>query len=1149
MADRKPKRAALDAAVTRTLYGQEMASVSPAPTSGSGRKVKASEYTPRWKRRTSNFPLSLDQIRATPPYPFSQSLVTELRSAGYAAEQFAGDLNTFLALKRAFESSVLHGPVDAAQKHLDELIAKLGKSVWALEAGILIAERRGGLETIRSVTLNTYEEAQDPIIRFYAYWIMCRAEPTSSAASVDADISSTIADLTSGSRAATRNVAAQIGLRLNFPQLRGVSGLAPMLWLESRFSLIDYYQAFVRALQCTVGLGPTADGWAQASDLLVHLAPRIDDPRLTTLLALTNPTLVSLNRHPSALIRALDAYTAGHYGQCADECRAQLTAQPTGLELFELYAKTSLADGRKMEIPFDEKTPARDLYEKLLAVLNKDDSTPDAVQWLMKRAYMYDGMSLGPQLTAFCAAQLGNQSPLLPGAFNAVTSAVITPRLSELIGPRGGLELLDRLSEVYPDSETNNLFRSLLTGSPISLLSLPAERRAKYTARQLEQSGRYADAAERYLQLQTIAHGRTTYEEDAAVGLFRCLSRLGDAAAAVRHVVDIYLGKRWLLMSVRLAELLEPLRRDPRRPREQLDWPLIFNIYHRETRTSPEFYEIFVAYDEFLLAHKCRRPSQLKDKTAAFDTRKLIAFLRDVCVREVMDNSPTAFRSVAELDGERIAVCQLLLTLDPSHTQATEQEIVELTTRSVIRRAMRDVGERRVHVDVREIRESLGPQVHDRFQRYVAHASLRDERLRRGFALKGIPLDSAQRLIVFDFEDEAYRIFKDLFDEFKTQFLFSRESGLNFYLSVRIRHGWVGNHLRRPFQSARLVTTRDKAGVYGPNNYWIVQLEGWGPELVDKVDTELRALSREVDEIIERVRGRLIQIRSKANDDEGLFNFEYSEEEVHRIHILTQFAHVSAWEDFSDRLFSELWQRTEEQLAVVRNYILHDLKVELLALLDRLEQGVLLLAHSYRGTSLSIAITQCRTSVQEELIDIAGWFNIAERKDVPDYNVKLLVDTGLEIVKKLHPTRGILANAEVDETITCRGETFIPLVDVMKILLDNVVEHAGGEPPEASIKLSRSDDWLTLAISNSIREGVDISDLKTLLAIRRDEARGRSQTVAHVVSREGGTGYFKLFGLLRGILHGDDRFDVKFEVDDDGQFVARVRLSLAGVQV
>lgn len=65
-----------------------------------------------------------------------------------------------------------------------------------------------------------------------------------------------------------------------------------------------------------------------------------------------------------------------------------------------------------------------------------------------------------------------------------------------------------------------------------------------------------------------------------------------------------------------------------------------------------------------------------------------------------------------------------------------------------------------------------------------------------------------------------YDILKRMFIYIRDQFLFNPKSGLDNYLSTRIRHGTLINQLRNHFETDNLISNKVN-DAYIPNEFWI----------------------------------------------------------------------------------------------------------------------------------------------------------------------------------------------------------------------------------------------------------------------------------------------------------------------------------------
>lgn len=125
------------------------------------------------------------------------------------------------------------------------------------------------------------------------------------------------------------------------------------------------------------------------------------------------------------------------------------------------------------------------------------------------------------------------------------------------------------------------------------------------------------------------------------------------------------------------------------------------------------------AYEDFPTAHGVDRASQLRHAINSLDTRLLVYYLRYVCVQDIMQLS-TAFSSPRELDEERLAVCALLVEIDPLHLDAYEEEIRGATRKLVVRRGIREVEQSKIYIDMSALRRWADKNLKESFTRYIA---------------------------------------------------------------------------------------------------------------------------------------------------------------------------------------------------------------------------------------------------------------------------------------------------------------------------------------------------------------------------------------------------------------------------------------------
>ncbi len=190
-----------------------------------------------------------------------------------------------------------------------------------------------------------------------------------------------------------------------------------------------------------------------------------------------------------------------------------------------------------------------------------------------------------------------------------------------------------------------------------------------------------------------------------------------------------------------------------------------------------------------------------------------------MCAFEVLAES-FWFESQDEIALERISLCEWLIENDPENRRIDQAEIAEISRILAIRELTHHAERSRIFVDTDAIIESLPKTILDRATRCMTLGMLKDVSLRQTIEITKALMEEIDNSRIFII-DEGFRLFKQVFEDLKTQFLSSNKYGLDANLSQRIRHGTLAGALRAPFESQQLVTLKDSSGSYMQNDFWI----------------------------------------------------------------------------------------------------------------------------------------------------------------------------------------------------------------------------------------------------------------------------------------------------------------------------------------
>ena len=241
-----------------------------------------------------------------------------------------------------------------------------------------------------------------------------------------------------------------------------------------------------------------------------------------------------------------------------------------------------------------------------------------------------------------------------------------------------------------------------------------------------------------------------------------------------------------------------------------------------------------------------------------------------------------------------------------------------------------------IHVDTSGIVRSLDRGFYDKFLRFRAF-SLLTGRLRETLALKDLRFDTEEPVLVIS--DATLQQFQDLFDDLRARFISSNEFGLDSYLSVRISARDSIGQIRSQFEREALITRKNaRTAQYEYNAHWSKPLTLSSPAAVrDKINDAFRRFSATIDGLIQEVKEDWLQIKSRSKAA-GMFDFDYTDADAVNLYLaVLQIADV---ERFVEAVFANLWERTQAQLAKIRDRITGELCQRLLQTIDDLERAL-----------------------------------------------------------------------------------------------------------------------------------------------------------------------------------------------------------------
>lgn len=460
-------------------------------------------------------------------------------------------------------------------------------------------------------------------------------------------------------------------------------------------------------------------------------------------------------------------------------------------------------------------------------------------------------------------------------------------------------------------------------------------------------------------------------------------------------------------------------------------------------------------------------------------------------------------------------------------------------------------------MDVPGLKETFRNQLRENFNRNIEIASLPADQLKK-------IVDSLGNILVYYFESDEdidlntkneddvkeqikklkftsynrFIHFREAFLKIRDQFIGDKDHGLDTYLSMRIRHGTLLGQIRSVFETHRLITVKNETdNEYLPNEYWLDKFSDQEP--VEILNSSLSKFSRAVDEMAEKLKAETIQIKTeKTKGDLGLFDYSYTEDNL-LVLFQTKFGSIRDFELFMEKVFEELWARTETCLTNIKSHLTGHMVSVLEAIFNEVEDqlGHLSLTveqdTEYQSQQELIGtLRKCQTAIIVEMGNISEWFNRSNKKIIEEFDFRLLIDSNVSTLQNVNPS---FASATINTNISCDtifdGDLFPYFTDILYYLLENAIKHSKLSPDQLwiDINVTETNGYIKIKISNNVLN--DPTHLKNSIEkIASTKTKLESEKTYEDINKEGGTGFPKIKKTLKHDLKRKE-FVIKLDLD------------------
>lgn len=628
-----------------------------------------------------------------------------------------------------------------------------------------------------------------------------------------------------------------------------------------------------------------------------------------------------------------------------------------------------------------------------------------------------------------------------------------------------------------------------------------------------------------------------------------------DIKHATKILVDYYLENESLQLSLPISTLCNKIELEINK---YGDWPedietvILFHIYLKKRILDKKSILEFL-YENYLVANKCTTPMEFiirfRNNPSKFDL-KHIYFLKEICVPDIMKKS-IYFKETRSKEHERINICHEMLLLDYQNKTIYEDEIKYREKELFLKNEMIRIGKNKIYVNIEGVKETLSKLLNEdfiRFKELSKNSDFKIEEIEIYNYIRSLYIYNKDKQKYESLSDsvpsnEVYELMKNMVELIRDTFVNNEHFGLNVYLSTRIRHGTLKNHLRKPVEENNLISLkRKKTGKYNINQYWEHEFLLESDSISNDIQNYLEIFSKEYDNLIEHISSDLLQVfisNTQSNPKpNGLFVYELTENEMRYLMKELIYPEIT-FDEFINNVIDFMWEKTDYNLQIIRQYFETNINREYSYIFDELLSKIesIKCQEQQKVKDLRNAIIKGKSDTQRYISNLVLWFNRLQLHDRNDYTINDVIALIEKIIPKIKGNTKIFSLEE----IKLKGKTFENFLDIFDNLINNVIKHNEYNTiPIINIRSSKEDEILKIFVSNKVTSKLSIEELnKTIEAQRKTFCEKSSENKLHLEEK---TGFIKIRKILRVDLKIDSPIiDFKYiEIDDSIHFMVEI---------
>lgn len=1074
------------------------------------------------------FPNNIDEMNTNLKYSYDlRNFSKDLLWHSRVFNKIHNTINEILIYKRNIFKYIFIDELQQAQELLNELEKKYGISLWIIETQLKILQELYGLTEQKEYVSKLLDSETVPdLYKVLARYLSIKAEENVTPSKYEKEVHKMIDELSNGEINSVLGIYLSNKLSYKYVDTKDIGIL---LAIDSKLTMMDRYDSFIKVLIAYLKNNETDELLIQEIYENIKVINDLDLKNL--LLPYLNECQLSDFPIKKEIIEIFDNYTVGDYEKTVTLSEELLKKTPWCIDVYEVYIKSLVYTKR------DSKIASNGLINEIIQLFQilykQEENNIDYLDGIKKISYDYSLNVWAWKLIAMVFQTKLNMKDLKENG--RISDGykfywLLKPYVMNNIYPKAHVSKLLKYRFKDVDSITQKLHQAFLNKDTnlIQKMNFSNERKNKYQAIIYQQQGNYREALACY---ENIPINKTRLSKfEILVEKINIHQYLQEYEKSIQLIVDSSIHDFNIIDDVDLKGILEQLE-TLEKDTYNINYPIVYELYTKYVGAEKEELRSDILED-FLSSYNVDLVSNFETKDfELFDRKKLIYFLKEVCSIDVLSKVCNILTE-HEAEEERIAICNLLSEIDVNNIEEYNEEIKEITRIKRIKTFKRVIETSKIYVDETGLKNLLKRSLKENYTRFE---TFENNDRKRAEKVYNFEMDT---VIITMPIDEKLDIFKNMITEIRDQFVFSKEYGLDGYLSVGIRHGTLVGHLRGAIENSKLITIKDsKDEMYLPNKYWLEKMSFKDSLNEDKLSKVFEIFSTNFDSLVESLKEKKVQIMTELDKEkQTYFDYCIDSKQIDSLYVslmLEKSKNEMSLEKFIDQVISYLWSRTERNLNRIKSYINTDFVGEISSYFDELlksieeievnnNEGILDLKHK---------IIETKTNMAHEIEEVSSWFNRSEGLNIKEFEIELAYEIGLEVASKINTGKSIKVNFKQFDSKSIEGKKLRGFVDIFVIIFDNIFKRSGltNDIP-VEVKFIEQQGEVLLECKNKICLKTESLELR--LANIEKNKRKLKESEYSLVNREGGSGLSKLRKIAE-IDFGYSTSKVDYNIKDE----------------